>query len=154
MITTRPATVADAALITAHRRAMFESMPNPEDSVLDIMCGAFETWVRERLAAGRYFGWVIEDGGKIMASAGLMLLDWPPHPLHPSIDKRAYLLNVYVEPQFRKRGLARQLLQLCMDEAHRLKIPVVTLHSSDAGRRVYEKLGFHATSEMMHVKSR
>jgi GNAT superfamily N-acetyltransferase len=152
VFTTRPATVADATLITAHRRAMFESMPNPQAPVLDTMCPAFEAWVRERLAAGRYFGWIIDDNGQPVASAGLMILDWPPHPLHPTSDKRAYLLNVYVEPACRKRGLARQLLERCIGEAQRLDIPVVTLHSSDAGRSVYEKFGFHPTSEMMRVE--
>jgi len=81
----------------------------------------------------------------------MLLVDWPPHPLHPEGNQRAYLLNVFVEPEFRKRGLAHLLIELCLAEAHRRGIRVVTLHASDAGRSVYEKFGFHATSEMMFV---
>ena len=55
----------------------------------------------------RYLGWIAEEGGRVAGSAGLLILDWPPHPLHPTSDKRGYLLNVYVEPEFRKRGLAK-----------------------------------------------
>ena len=82
----------------------------------------------------------------------MFVLDWPPHPLHPGSSLRAYLLNVFVEPDFRKRGLAHKLIEQCLEEARRRGIRVVTLHSSDAGRPVYEGFGFHATSEMMRVE--
>jgi len=151
MPNTRTATVADAALITAHRRAMFASMPNPNEVVLNKMSRHFEPWVRERLGDGRYMGWIVEENGVAVASAGMIVLDWPPHPLHPSSDKRAYVLNVYVEPRFRKRGLARGLIKRCLNEARRRGIGVVTLHASDAGRPLYESYGFGATSEMLYV---
>ena len=151
MFATRNAVVADAALITAHRRAMFASMPNPNPSVLDAMSRAFEPWVRERMNEGKYLGWIAEEAGRVAGSAGLLILDWPSHPLHPTECQRAYLLNVFVEPEFRKRGLAHELIERCLAEAHRRGIRVVTLHSSDAGRPVYEKFGFHPTSEMMYV---
>jgi GNAT superfamily N-acetyltransferase len=153
MQTTRSATEADAALITVHRRAMFASMPNPQDVVLDAMSQAFEPWVRERIADGKYLGWIVEDEGRIAASTGMMIVDWPPHPLHPEDNRRAYLLNVFVAPEFRKRGLAHSLVRRCLDEARRRGIRVITLHASDAGRPVYEKFGFHSTSEMMFVDS-
>jgi GNAT superfamily N-acetyltransferase len=151
MFTTRSVTQADAALITAHRRAMFASMPNPQEAILDAMSRAFEPWVTDRIAEGKYLGWIAEDAGRVSGSAGLLIVDWPPHPLHPEGSQRAYLLNVYVEPEFRKRGLAHSLIEKCLAEAGRLGIRVVTLHSSDAGRPVYEKFGFHPTSEMMYV---
>jgi len=152
MFATREATVADAALISAHRRAMFLSMPNPDDAVLDRMSRAFEPWVRERLTDGRYLGWIVEDDGRVAGSAGMLLVDWPPHPFHPDTSQRAYLLNVFVEPEFRRQGLAHRLIEQCVAEAKRRGVRVVTLHASDAGRPVYEKLGFHSTSEMMLVE--
>jgi len=152
MFTTREATIADSALIAAHRHAMFSSMPNPNPSVLDAMSRAFEPWVRQRISEERYLGWIAEEDGRLAGSAGLLILDWPPHPLHPTGHQRAYLLNVFVEPEFRRRGLARELLQRCMAEARRLRIPVVTLHASDAGRPIYEGLGFRSTSEMLYAE--
>jgi GNAT superfamily N-acetyltransferase len=151
MFTTRSATVADAALITAHRRNMFASMNIAPQSELDRMSHTFEPWVRRRLAAGTYLGWVVEQEGRAVASAGLLLLDWPPHPLDPTGERRGYLLNVFVEPPYRGRGLARSLVDRSLEEARRRGIRVVTLHSSDAGRPIYEKTGFAPTSEMMYV---
>jgi GNAT superfamily N-acetyltransferase len=153
MPTTRSVTLADAALITAHRRAMFASMPNPQAAILDAMSRAFEPWVKQRISEGKYLGWVVEDGSRVAGSAGLLIVDWPPHPFHPEGSRRAYLLNVFVEPEFRKRGLAHSLIERCLAEARQRGIRVVTLHSSDAGRPLYEKLGFHPTSEMMFIES-
>jgi GNAT superfamily N-acetyltransferase len=152
MFTTRSAVAADAALITSHRRAMFVSMPNPQSDVLDAMSRNFESWVRERLGEGKYLGWIVGDNGHVVGSAGLLIVDWPPHPFHPEGNQRGYLLNVFVEPEFRKRGLARGLIEQCVAEAYRRGIRVVTLHSSDAGRPVYQKFGFHPTSEMMYIQ--
>jgi len=131
---------------------MFASMPNPQEAILDTMSRAFEPWVRARIAEGKYLGWIVEEGGRVAGSAGLLIVDWPPHPFHPEASQRAYLLNVYVDPEFRKRGLGHELIKKCVAEAHARGIRVVTLHSSDAGRPVYEKFGFHATSEMMFVE--
>jgi GNAT superfamily N-acetyltransferase len=152
MFTTRKAKATDAALITAHRRAMFLSMPNPNEAVLDKMSRAFEPWVKERLSEDKYLGWIVEDGGRVAGSAGMLFLDWPPHPFDPEASQRAYLLNVFVEPEFRRQGLAHAVIKQCLLEVKRRGIRVVTLHASDAGQPVYEKFGFHTTNEMMLVE--
>jgi ribosomal protein S18 acetylase RimI-like enzyme len=152
MFTTREATAADVSLITTHRRAMFASMPNPQDAILDAMSRSIEPWVQERMGEGKYLGWIVEGNRRAVASVGLLIVDWPRHPFHPEGNQRAYLLNVFIEPDFRRRGLAHGLIERCLGEARRRGIRVVTLHSSDAGRSVYEKFGFHATSEMMYIE--
>jgi ribosomal protein S18 acetylase RimI-like enzyme len=149
MLETRIATAADAALISAHRRAMFEAIGGTEASVLDIMCRNAEPWVARIIGEGKYAGWITRDGDRPVASAGLLILDWPPHPLDPIGENRAYLLNVFVEPDYRQRGLARELVQKCMTEAARRSIRVLTLHASAAGRPLYESLGFKPTNEML-----
>jgi ribosomal protein S18 acetylase RimI-like enzyme len=150
MLETRVATAADAALISAHRRAMFEAIGGTEASVLDVMCRNSEPWVARMIGEGKYVGRITSDSQRPVASAGLLILDWPPNPLDPTGENRAYLLNVFVEPDYRKRGLARQLVQLCVTEAARRKILVVTLHASEAGRPLYETLGFRTTNEMLY----
>lgn len=151
MLETRIATTADAALIASHRRAMFAAMGGIEESVLDTIGRASEPWTRRMIEAGRYLGWIMTDDGRPVASAGMLILDWPPHPFDPVGETRAYLLNVFVEPGYRRRGLARALLSLCVEEADRRGIGVVSLHASKEGRPLYESLGFQITNEMMRV---
>ncbi len=151
MFETRMATIADAAQISSHRRAMFEAMGRGTVESLDAMTRGFEPWVHSRLADGRYMGWIISDAGHPIASAGLLILEWPPHPLDPAGESRAYLLNVFVEPAYRRRGLARELIRLCLAETHRRGIRIVSLHASDQGRPIYESLGFRAANEMLFI---
>jgi ribosomal protein S18 acetylase RimI-like enzyme len=145
------ATVDDAPLIAAHRRAMFAAIGGTSASILDAMSRSFEPWVSRMIAESKYIGWITQDDARPIAGAGLLVLDWPPHPFNPAGEHRAYLLNVFVEPEYRKRGLARALVQHCMAEARSRSLRVVALHSSDAARRIYEDLGFRSTNEMFYV---
>jgi len=152
MLKTRPATAADAALITHHRRRMFVDAGRQDNRILDLMAKAHEPWVAKMLAEGKYLGWLTEDDGVVVAGAGLFLLDWPPHPLDPRSSQRGYLLNVYVEPEYRRRKLASHLIEYALAEARRRKIRVVSLHSTDEAKRLYESNGFRATNEMFYVE--
>jgi GNAT superfamily N-acetyltransferase len=146
---TRSATILDAPLIASHRRAMFASMGGFDDEVLDAVRRASEPWTERMIREGRYLGWITEDDGRPVASAGMLILDWAPHPLDPAGEKRAYLLNVFVDPAYRRRGLARRLMEICLTEARRQGIRVVSLHASREGAPVYAQLGFKTTNEML-----
>jgi ribosomal protein S18 acetylase RimI-like enzyme len=152
MYQTKKATPADAAIISYHRRRMFVDAGREDNRILDVMSDYFEPWVEKALAEGKYMGWLTTEAGKVVASAGFMILDWPPHPLDPRQDKRGYLLNVYVDPEHRRKKLASQLIELALAEAQRRKIRVVALHSTEAGRALYEANGFRATNEMFYVE--
>jgi GNAT superfamily N-acetyltransferase len=113
----------------------------------------FAPWIRERLRDGRYIGWLVTKGDTAVAGAGMLLMDFPPHWRDPE-PLRAYLLNFYVAPEARGRGLASGLLRSAIEEARRRDIRVVSLHASQFGRPLYERNGFEATNEMMlHLDS-
>ena len=147
-MTTRLATVADAELIATQRRQMFVDSGQAESEAMNSMAQNCIAWVRPRLENGSYVGWIMEEYEAVAASAGLWIMDFPPHFLHPE-PGRAYLLNFYTAPASRGRGLAGQLLQLAIAEATRRNIKVVTLHASKFGRPIYERNGFTQTNEMM-----
>lgn len=151
MHTTRAATLADAAQITVHRRAMFAEMGTSTLEALDTMDLHFRPWVERMIDAGKYVGWIVEDEGQPVASAGFFALEWPPHPFDPEGEARGYLLNFWVEPTHRRRGLAKELVKLALTESRRRGLRVTALHASEAGRRVYEPLGFQPSSEMLFI---
>lgn len=89
----------DLELVCRHREAMFRDAGR-DDEELATMTEHFRPWLLPRLRDGSYFGFVLEDQGRPIAGIGLMLIAWPPHPLHPTQDRRGYVLNVYVEPDY------------------------------------------------------
>ena len=84
MLETRSATVDDAALIASHRRAMFASMGGFDAKLLDPGAPTLPNHGLTRMIAeGKYLGWITMDEARPIASAGMLILDWPPHPLDP-----------------------------------------------------------------------
>ncbi len=144
----RRATVGDAAIITHHRRSMFADMGERDMKKLDAMSASFKDWVTKRLACGEYLGWlVVNEQGAVVAGAGLWLLAWAPTP-GDQAGQRGYIFNVYTQPAYRRRGLARRMMQTILDYCRENKMNVVALHASDQGRSLYESLGFKPTNEM------
>jgi predicted acetyltransferase len=156
MVTTRPVTPGDLDLVCRHREEMFRASnaPGRTDEDLRTMTAAFRQWVAPRLQDGSYFGYIAEENGTAVAGIGLMIIDWPPHPSHPQQDKRGYVLNVFVEPSHRSRGLAKMLMQLGEAEMARRGISFAILHATRMGRPMYEKIGWAQTSEMSKLMSK
>ena len=113
---------------------MFKEAGRPASEV-DAMSPAFAEWLLPRLRDGQYFGFIAEDSDQTpIAGIGLMRIEWPPHPLHANDSYRGYVLNVFVEPAFRERGIAKLLLEKSEQEFRERKISYAILHATEAGR--------------------
>jgi GNAT superfamily N-acetyltransferase len=144
----RAATPADAAAIARHRVSMFRDM-----GMLDGRdAAALETGalahLTTALADGTYRGWLIEYDGVVVAGAGVILRPLLPRPESPRGGEDAEVLNVYTEPAHRRRGLARRLIEHVLSWSRARGLRQISLHASDAGRPLYEQLGFVPTNEM------
>jgi predicted GNAT family acetyltransferase len=58
------------------------------------------------------------------------------------------IFNVYTEPEVRQQGVAHELMLLMIGWLREQGFRSVVLHASDAGRHLYETLGFQPTNEM------
>jgi ribosomal protein S18 acetylase RimI-like enzyme len=68
-------------------------------------------------------------------------------PFSPS-GQFTYLMSLYVEPPFRRRGIARHLVATMVEWSRAHGYRDIRLHASEQGRRLYESLGFRQTNEM------
>ena len=145
----REVTEADLEEVLFHRRQMFHDMGHTDAKVLDAIVRSSRAFVGRSLADGSYRGWfAVTSAGQVAAGAGLLITHWVSGPLAPEQDYRAYLLNVYTYPEFRKRGLARTLTQKAIDYCREHGHKILWLHASTYGRPLYESLAFEATNEM------
>lgn len=130
--TTRPVRIDDAATIARHR---FADAGAKEDLM------AYERWVAVRIERGTYGGVFAEADGAVVAGAGSVLLDWGPTRGEPT-GLRARIVNVYTAPDWRRRGIARGLVQEVIRRCQKRDVQVFSLASTDDSAALYESLGF------------
>jgi ribosomal protein S18 acetylase RimI-like enzyme len=141
----------DLEEILRHRRGMFHDMGFTDQSTLNAVAESSREFIRRGLQQGWYRGWFAVAGGRVVAGAGLLITDWVAHPLSPHDPRRAYVLNVYTDPEFRQRGLAKQLMRTIIETCRSEGFRAVWLHASEHGRPIYSSLGFEPTNEMKLV---
>ena len=147
-LTIRPARLSEVDIIVGHRRAMLAEIRQPQVALLDAIDAAFAPWLTERMASSDYLGWfAVTPAGEVAAGAGLWLMDWLPHLMHVE-PRRGNIVNVYVQPAYRRHGLARALTETAVNWCRDHEVNMVILHASEAGRPLYQALGFAPTNEM------
>jgi GNAT superfamily N-acetyltransferase len=145
----REATFEDLKHILHHRRAMFDEMGFRETSVLDRAEKLSREYLSEALRIGTYRGWLAEGpDGEIVGGGGIVVAAWPGYP-GENRAARAWILNMYTEPEARRCGVAKRLLEVMIEWCRTAGFGGVSLHASSAGRTLYETMGFQQTNEMI-----
>lgn len=144
----RRASEEEINTLVVHRCGMFRDMGYTDEAAMDSMAKKCKPWLLDKMKSGEYFAWLaVDTEGTIAAGAGLWLMDWLPHLIGKS-QRRGNIVNVYTEEKFRRRGLARCLMDTAVNWCRENGIDTVILHSSDEGRPLYESMGFAQTNEM------
>src|SRR5262245_43714002 len=151
----RPASTSDIPAIARHRASMFRDMGHLAAHQVEPLERATAAYLHDALPRGEYLAWVADDEGApaiTIGGAGVQLRPILPRPRPGSDDlelgPEAIVLNVYVEPAWRRRGVADALMRAVLAALSARGIRRIVLHASDEGRRLYERLGFVATNEM------
>ena len=58
-------------------------------------------------------------------------------------------IGVDVLPEYRRQGVAHELVQMLIDETKEKGVTEISLDATDLGRPLYESLGFCASDECM-----
>ena len=93
---------------------------------------------------------VAVDDGRCVACASMSYIEIMPTFSHLS-GKRAHLMNVYTEKHYRRRGIARQLVNMLIEDARVHGATEISLDATESGRPLYESMGFKASEECMVI---
>ena len=93
---------------------------------------------------------VAVDDGRCVACASMSYIEIMPTFSHTS-GKRAHLMNVYTEKDYRRRGIARQLVNMLIEDARVHGATEISLAATESGRPLYESMGFKASEECMVI---
>jgi GNAT superfamily N-acetyltransferase len=113
-----------------------------DPGVLESLEALTEQYFRDALQDGTFHGWLAVDAaGTVVGGGGVSETLMPPGPFSPT-PTRPEILNVYVEPAYRRQGIARQLMEVMIDWCRARGFGSVFLHASDEGRPLYASMGF------------
>ena len=87
------------------------------------------------------FVYVIREEQEIMSCAFLLVIEKPLSPAFLS-GRTGMVLNVYTCPASRRKGYARSIMQVLLEEAKALKLANVELKATDDGYPLYQSVGF------------
>jgi len=146
-ITIREGTIADIPVIVHHRRRMCEDMGYSDDNALSAMVTATAEYLKTAIPEGSFRSWLACDGNRVVAGGAVVVSPWPAHAYEREC-RRVTILNIYTEPEYRRRGIARRIMETIIAWCKQQGFARVSLHASDEGRRLYEKLGFEESNEM------
>lgn len=90
------------------------------------------------------------DGERAVGGATICYITLMPTFDHPT-GKRAHIMNVYTNADYRRRGIARQMMGILLDEAKERGVTYVSLDATESGRPLYNSLGFGENKENMGI---
>ena len=143
----REARVEDIPEILRQRVGMYEAMGVGDRESRAEMARASGKILPRAIDNGSFRGWLAETEGRVVAGGGVFVTDWLSHP-GDLVCRRATVLNVYTDPEYRRLGIARKLMEAILDWCRREGFASVFLHASQQGRPLYEGLGFRAGNEI------
>ena len=134
---------------------MFQDMGRISgDDAFEVLRAKARLRLEEWLASGDYLGWLATPNDQpelIVGGAGVQVQRILPRPVDQETigeGRQALIINVFTEPEWRRRGIAGLLMREVIIWSKNEKIDRLILHASDDGRSVYEKLGFVNSNEM------
>lgn len=105
-------------------------------------------YYRKHIADKTHIAYVVMLDGEEVGCGAICLTDELPSPDNPS-GRCAYLMNIYVREPYRNRGVGHAIVSTLLDEAKEQMCGKIYLETTDAGRGVYESLGFTDLHDMM-----
>ena len=105
-------------------------------------------YYQKALCDRSHIAYLVFDENRFVGAGGVSFFQVMPTYHNPSGNK-AYIMNMYTRPEYRRRGIASLMLECLMKEIRSRGITKVTLEATDAGRPLYEKYGFISMKDEM-----
>ena len=103
------------------------------------------------MADGTFVSWLAVDGEKIIGTSGMSFVEKPPYFSCPS-GKIGLLSSMFTNPDYRRKGIAKELLSRVVNEAKEYGCGCVQITASDMGVLLYTDFGFVKNGNFMQYK--
>ncbi len=148
----RFADVTDIELLASSRIEVLRAANQLSDSV-DMSEVELESrkYYEKAFEDGSHTAILVMEGDTVIGAGGISYYEVMPTYHNPS-GKKAYIMNMYTKPEYRRQGIAYKTLDLLVQDAKRRGITAISLEATDTGRPLYEKYGFVKMNDEMELR--
>ena len=112
---------------------------------------ALEDYYHRHMADGTFVSWLAVADGRIVGTSGMSFVEKPPYFGCPS-GRIGLLSSMFTDPDYRRMGIARELLHRVVEEARKYGCGTVQITASDMGVKLYTSYGFVHNGNFMQYK--
>ena len=108
-------------------------------------------YYKRHMKDGTFGSWVALDGNNIIGTSGMSFVEKPPYFGCPS-GKIGLLSSMFTNPNYRRNGIAKELLSRIVNEAKQYGCGTIQITASDMGVKLYTDFGFEHNGNFMQYK--
>ena len=108
-------------------------------------------YYKRHMKDGTFVSWLALDGNNIIGTSGMSFVEKPPYFGCPS-GKIGLLSSVFTNPNYRRNGIAKELLSRIVNEAKQYGCGTIQITASDMGVKLYTDFGFEHKGNFMQYK--
>ena len=112
---------------------------------------ALQDYYNRHMSDGTFVSWLAMDGNRIVGTSGMSFVEKPPYFGCPS-GKMGLLSSMFTDPEYRRKGIAKELLSRVVEEARAYGCGTVQITASDMGVLLYTDFGFVKNGNFMQLK--
>lgn len=109
---------------------------------------ALKDYYHRHMADGTFVSYIAVDGTKMIGTSGMSFVEKPPYFACPS-GRLGLLSSMYTDPEYRRKGIAKELLHRVVEEARAYGCGAVHITASDMGVKLYTAYGFKHNGNFM-----
>jgi len=111
---------------------------------------ATKNYLETEISNHNFVSYIAKNDEEVVSVSGVSFFKRPPY-LENLQGVEAYILNMYTLPSHRNQGLARQLLEKCIEECKKRDVKRIWLHASKDGEPLYKSMGFNFKGSEMEL---
>lgn len=150
-ITYKQANLDDIELLVKSRIMVLREANHLDDSadMSEVKAQSYD-YCRKAILNGECIVYLVFDDDKLVGCGGVSFFRVMP-TCHNPTGKKAYLMNIYTSPEYRRKGIAYKTLDLLIKATREKGINHIILEATAMGRPMYEKYGFTKMNDEMEL---